>query len=197
MPLVSLVVSSNPDMAISCVLLNENIGVKLFATLAAIATSIGFLLILSGYVLFHGGNPLALIWGPASPLTVAFNLAAALPVFAVWALPTVGWLLLVSAFRSIARQHEIVAAKLARGQQLDAILQVSAAPGFSEHHTGRAVDIGTPDSPALEEVFEQTPAFAWLQANAACFGFVLSFPRGNACGYLYEPWHWCYRQETA
>lgn len=106
-------------------------------------------------------------------------------------------LLLVSAFRSIARQHEIVAAKLARGQRLDDILQVSAAPGFSEHHTGCAVDIGTPDSPALEEVFEQTPAFAWLQANAGRFGFVLSFPRGNACGYLYEPWHWCYRQETA
>ncbi|MDC7703484.1 M15 family metallopeptidase [Vogesella indigofera] len=106
-------------------------------------------------------------------------------------------LLLVSAFRSIARQHEIVAAKLARGQRLDDILQVSAAPGFSEHHTGRAVDIGTPDSPALEEVFELTPAFAWLQTNAGRFGFVLSFPRGNACGYLYEPWHWCYRQETA
>ncbi|MDC7700620.1 M15 family metallopeptidase [Vogesella indigofera] len=104
---------------------------------------------------------------------------------------------LVSAYRSIARQHEIVAAKLARGQSLDAILQVSAAPGFSEHHTGRAVDIGTPDSPVLEEVFEQTPAFAWLQANAGRFGFVMSFPRGNACGYLYEPWHWCYRQETA
>ncbi|MNW15580.1 D-alanyl-D-alanine carboxypeptidase [compost metagenome] len=49
----------------------------------------------------------------------------------------------------------------------------------------------------LEEVFEQTPAFAWLQANADRFGFVLSFPRGNACGYLYEPWHWCYQQVTA
>jgi ABC-2 type transport system permease protein len=68
------------------------------ATVAAIATSIGFLVVLSGYALFHGGNPLTLIWGPASPLTIAFNLAAALPVFAVWALPTVGWLLLVSAW---------------------------------------------------------------------------------------------------
>lgn len=68
------------------------------ATVAAIATSLGFLLILSGYVLFQGGNPLTMIWGPASPLTVAFNIAAALPVFAVWALPTVGWLLLVSAW---------------------------------------------------------------------------------------------------
>ncbi|GHD74117.1 D-alanyl-D-alanine carboxypeptidase family protein [Vogesella fluminis] len=104
---------------------------------------------------------------------------------------------LVSAFRSIARQREIVATKLAHGQSLDAILRVSAAPGFSEHHTGRAVDIGTPGSPVLEEVFEQTPAFAWLQANAARFGFMLSFPRDNTCGYLYEPWHWCYRQVTA
>jgi ABC-2 type transport system permease protein len=68
------------------------------ATIAAIVTAFGFLVILSGYALFHGGNPLTLIWGPASPLTVAFNLAAALPVFAVWALPTVGWLLLVSAW---------------------------------------------------------------------------------------------------
>lgn len=68
------------------------------ATVAAIVTSFGFLAILSGYALFQGGNPLTLIWGPASPLTVAFNLAAALPVFAVWALPTVGWLLLVSAW---------------------------------------------------------------------------------------------------
>jgi len=68
------------------------------ATVAAIATSLGFLVILSGYALFHVGNPLTLIWGPASPLTVAFNLAAALPVYAMWALPTVGWLLLVSAW---------------------------------------------------------------------------------------------------
>lgn len=102
-------------------------------------------------------------------------------------------LFLVSAYRSIARQHEIVAAKLAGGQALADILQVSAAPGFSEHHTGRAIDVGTPGSPVLEEVFEQTPAFAWLVAHAARFGFVMSFPRHNPCGYLYEPWHWCHQ----
>ena len=68
------------------------------ATLAAIATSFGFLVLLSGYALFHGVNPLDLIWGPASPLTVAMHLAAALPVYALWAMPTVGWLLLVSAW---------------------------------------------------------------------------------------------------
>ena len=68
------------------------------ATIAAVATSLGFLVLLSAYVAYHGGNPVNLIWGPASPLTVAFHLFASLPVYAVWALPTVGWLLLVSAW---------------------------------------------------------------------------------------------------
>jgi len=106
-------------------------------------------------------------------------------------------LFLVSAFRSVARQHEIVAAKLARGQSLDAILAVSAAPGFSEHHTGRAIDIGTPGSPVLEQHFETTPAFAWLQQRAANHGFAMSFGPDNASGYLYEPWHWCWQPPAA
>jgi len=70
----------------------------LIATVAAVATGLGFLVILSVYAMFHGGNPIDLIWGPASPLTVAFHLVAALPVYVMWALPTVGWLLLVSAW---------------------------------------------------------------------------------------------------
>ena len=70
----------------------------LFAMGAAIITSIGFLVLLSGYVLMHGGNPVSLIWGPASPLTISFHMLASLPVYAAWALPTVGWLMLVSAW---------------------------------------------------------------------------------------------------
>lgn len=70
----------------------------LMATAAAIATSLGFLVLLSGYAMFHGGNPIDLIWGPASPLRIAFHLVASLPVYAIWALPTVGWLMLVSAW---------------------------------------------------------------------------------------------------
>lgn len=70
----------------------------LVAMVAAIITSIGFLVLLSAYVMFHGGNPIPLIWGPASPLSIAFNMLASLPVYAAWALPTVGWLMLVSAW---------------------------------------------------------------------------------------------------
>ncbi|MFC3530645.1 M15 family metallopeptidase [Vogesella facilis] len=104
-------------------------------------------------------------------------------------------LFLVSAYRSIQRQHEIVAAKLARGQLIDDILRVSAAPGYSEHHTGRAIDIGTPGSPLLEQEFDGTPAYAWLCAHAGQYGFRLSYPPGNADGYLYEPWHWCWHAD--
>jgi zinc D-Ala-D-Ala carboxypeptidase len=97
---------------------------------------------------------------------------------------------IVSAFRSVERQAELVQAKLARGESLAAVLAVSAPPGYSEHHSGCAVDLATEGAAPLEEEFEKTVAFRWLQANARRFGFSLSFPRGNAYGYAYEPWHW-------
>lgn len=101
-------------------------------------------------------------------------------------------LLLVSAFRGVDYQAQIFTRKLGAGQRLEDILRVNAAPGHSEHHTGRALDIGTTDSPPLETCFEQTPAFSWLRSHAAEFGFVLSFDRDNSCGIAYEPWHWCF-----
>ena len=104
---------------------------------------------------------------------------------------------LVSAFRSIDYQKELFQRKLARGDSIDMILAVNAAPGFSEHHTGRALDVGSPGYPHLEIEFEQSPAFAWLTSYAAAFGFYLSFPRGNSFGVQYEPWHWCYRGNEA
>lgn len=99
---------------------------------------------------------------------------------------------LVSAFRSIEYQVGIVQRKLARGQNIAQILQVSAAPGYSEHHSGRAIDLTTPSFAALEEEFERSPAFRWLTNNAAKYGFTLSFPRGNPHRIAYEPWHWCW-----
>ena len=59
------------------------------------------------------------------------------------------------------------------------------------HHTGRAVDIATPGVPPLTEAFERSDAFRWLEKNATNHGFSMSYPRGNALGYVYEPWHWC------
>ncbi|HTH44124.1 MAG TPA: D-alanyl-D-alanine carboxypeptidase family protein [Oxalicibacterium sp.] len=43
-----------------------------------------------------------------------------------------------------------------------------------------------------EEEFADTEAFRWLERHAARFDFKLSYPRGNALGFIYEPWHWCH-----
>jgi len=99
-------------------------------------------------------------------------------------------LLLVSGFRSIGHQAEIIRRKLAAGQSIDAILAVNAAPGFSEHHTGRAVDIATPGTRPLTAEFDGSAAFQWLQANAEEFGFRMPYGHGNRFGFEYEPWHW-------
>lgn len=99
-------------------------------------------------------------------------------------------LLLLSGFRSISRQSEIIQKKLDTGLSLDAILRVSAYPGFSEHHTGRAIDFGSSDCEHFSETFEVTREFAWLTEHASRFGFSLSYPRGNPHGIVYEPWHW-------
>lgn len=101
-----------------------------------------------------------------------------------------------SAFRSIDRQVEILREKLAQGLSMSEILSASAPPGYSQHHTGRAIDITTDGVAPFEVEFENTVAFSWLSANAARFGFVLSFPYGNRSGYQYEPWHWYYTAES-
>jgi D-alanyl-D-alanine carboxypeptidase len=103
----------------------------------------------------------------------------------------------VSAFRNIEYQLGILKRKLERGQDIETILRVSAAPGYSEHHSGRALDLTTPGCAALEEEFENSPAFAWLKKNARHFGFRLSYPRRNRHGIAYEPWHWCWQAKRS
>lgn len=98
----------------------------------------------------------------------------------------------ISGYRSIERQAEIIRGKLAAGHRIADILRYIAAPGYSEHHTGRALDIGSPDHLELDEDFARTPAFRWLEQNAARFSFHLSYPPHNAYGIGYEPWHWCW-----
>ena len=96
----------------------------------------------------------------------------------------------ISGYRSHDYQLGIFERKLARGLSVEDILAVNAAPGFSEHHSGLALDIGMPDEPPAEESFEATPAFAWLRVHAGEHGFAMSYPRDNPHGIIYEPWHW-------
>lgn len=100
---------------------------------------------------------------------------------------------IVSAFRSIDRQAELMRQKLDAGETIANVLTYCAPPGFSEHHTGRAIDVSTPNCRALELAFDQTAAYAWLTRYAGAYGFRLSYPAGNPWGFQYEPWHWCFQ----
>ena len=103
-------------------------------------------------------------------------------------------LVFLSGFRSINLQNEIFySLKSLRNQEAVERARVSAPPGYSEHSTGFAIDIGdgTQRETDFETEFENTDAFRWLIKNAAKFHFKLSFNKNNK--YIdYEPWHWRY-----
>jgi len=99
----------------------------------------------------------------------------------------------LSGFRSRAdQQYLFFHVKAERGQTPSERAGVSAPPGYSEHHTGYAIDIGDGNVPAtnLSPDFENTAAFKWLTENAAHYSYELSFPKNNPQGVSYEPWHW-------
>ena len=105
-------------------------------------------------------------------------------------------LMAVSGFRSFDYQRTIIERKLAAGLTIEQIICVSALPGFSEHHTGRAIDIGTPGCPPVTEAFEQTLAYEWLTRRGQDFEFCMTFPRANQFGVIYEPWHWVFHEDA-
>ena len=104
------------------------------------------------------------------------------------------YLVFLSGYRSINLQKDIFyTLKSLRNQEAAERARVSAPPGYSEHSTGFAIDIGdaTQRETDFEIQFENTKAFRWLIKNAAKFHFKLSFNKDNK--YIdYEPWHWRY-----
>jgi D-alanyl-D-alanine carboxypeptidase len=101
----------------------------------------------------------------------------------------------VSAFRAVDKQSQIIQRKLDSGQYLSEILKVCAAPGYSEHHTGRALDLASNGSDPLTEAFATTEAFRWLEKNAHLHAFSLSYPKRNKFSISYQPWHWAYNPD--
>ena len=104
------------------------------------------------------------------------------------------YLVFLSGYRSINLQNDIFySLKSIRNQEAAERARVSAPPGYSEHSTGFAIDIGdaTQRETDFETEFENTDAFKWLIKNAAKFHFKLSFTKDNKF-IDYEPWHWRY-----
>jgi D-alanyl-D-alanine carboxypeptidase len=97
-----------------------------------------------------------------------------------------------SGFRSFLYQKCLIERHLKNGRPLESILTHIAIPGFSEHHSGQAVDIHENGKAILEEEFENTAEFKWLLKNASVFNFRMSYPKSNSYGIIYEPWHWFY-----
>ena len=69
----------------------------------------------------------------------------------------------------------------------------AARAGHSEHQTGLALDIFSPDGTTLT-TFENTDAYQWLLNNAHNYGFILRYPKDKTylTGYEYESWHFRY-----
>lgn len=100
-------------------------------------------------------------------------------------------LLGVSAYRSYQTQKALFERYVAI-DGYEKARTYSAVPGTSEHQTGLAIDVtgGNGKCPA-EDCFAGTKEAAWLEQNAAKYGFIIRYPKGKDAitGYKYEPWH--------
>lgn len=100
----------------------------------------------------------------------------------------------VSGFRTCAYQAGLVRKKLNSGTPMGKVLRTSAAPGYSEHHSGRALDLTSPGVAPLTSEFSMSRAYEWLKARAGMYGFHESYPNNNRHNIDWEPWHWCYQR---
>jgi LAS superfamily LD-carboxypeptidase LdcB len=100
-------------------------------------------------------------------------------------------LVIVSAFRSAHYQMRLYKNALNKKNNPD--WMGTAKPTYSEHQLGTAVDLSSPEiGYDLNESFENTRAYFWLKSRLEKYGIRLSYPRNNAEGYIYEPWHYRY-----
>lgn len=100
-----------------------------------------------------------------------------------------------STFRSFERQQELYD-RYVKNDGQEAADRYSARPGYSEHQTGLAFDIGEQnfEEHFARESFGETAAGKWVAANAHHYGFIMRYPEGKEkiTGYMYEPWHFRY-----
>ena len=98
---------------------------------------------------------------------------------------------IISAYRSYDYQESLYDNYL-KYESKSLVDKYSARPGFSEHHTGLAIDV---DNIKLDyNKFYLTKEFTWMEENSYKYGFILRYPKDkeNITGYTYEPWHYRY-----
>ena len=99
-----------------------------------------------------------------------------------------------SARRSIAAQQDIMDRFIEKYGE-DYALKTVAQPGYSEHHTGLALDlylnIDGEDVYYNEDMVQYPEIWAKIHEKLADYGFILRYPedKEQVTGYGYEPWH--------
>ncbi|MCH5279461.1 MAG: M15 family metallopeptidase [Christensenellaceae bacterium] len=102
-------------------------------------------------------------------------------------------LFVTSGYRTVEYQAWLYADYVeANGEELAKIYV--ADPGYSEHHTGLAVDLSTMSAAGERVALVNHELAAWLNTNCARFGFILRYPVGKTelTHIAYEPWHFRY-----
>jgi len=97
----------------------------------------------------------------------------------------------VSGYRSYRQQASLYESYVNQYGQEEAE-RLAARPGYSEHQTGLAMDIGNPGGTcAQNSCFANTPAGKWAAEHGDDYGFIIRYPQGAEAttGYTYEPWH--------
>jgi D-alanyl-D-alanine carboxypeptidase len=105
-----------------------------------------------------------------------------------------------SGYRNVSRQKSIfdqeISSYVGKGYSYAEAVNLTVMwvlpPGCSEHNTGLSMDITSLGVQAINEDFDTTKEFAWLQDNAHEYGFILRYPsdKQEITGMAYEPWHW-------
>lgn len=112
---------------------------------------------------------------------------------------------LISSYRSVAQQEVVFAERknqlmgqgMTEEEAIAKTKETMTEPGYSEHHTGLAVDVvdqawlNSNPSLILDASYSNTEGAKWLQANSAKYGFIVRYPDGkeNITKITYEPWH--------
>ena len=111
-------------------------------------------------------------------------------------------LLLCSGYRTVEYQQNLFDQEkqkwldegMSDQEAYDKAKTVVAVPGYSEHNSGLAADIVTPDHQTLDSAFANTDAAKWMFEHAPDYGFILRYPENKQAitGIIYEPWHYRY-----
>ena len=98
---------------------------------------------------------------------------------------------IISAYRSYQYQSNLYNNYL-KYEARSLVDSYSARPGYSEHHTGLAIDVD--NGIHNFDNFYLTKEFIWMNNNSYKYGFILRYPKDkqNITGYTYEPWHYRY-----